>query len=77
MSPKKEIALEIDDQPQVFADATPKIRTIRFGDWEMDTWFVSPYPEEYSVNPILHICEFCLKYMKSEYIADRHKVGYF
>ncbi|CAG8482066.1 11279_t:CDS:2 [Diversispora eburnea] len=72
--PKKEITLEIDDQPQVFADATPKIRTIRFGDWEMDTWFVSPYPEEYSVNPMLHICEFCLKYMKSEYIADRHKM---
>ncbi|CAG8782800.1 15964_t:CDS:2, partial [Acaulospora morrowiae] len=51
IQPREEITMEIEDQPQVFADATPKIRTIRFGDWEMDTWFVAPYPEEYSVNP--------------------------
>ncbi|CAG8638739.1 13012_t:CDS:2, partial [Acaulospora colombiana] len=74
MQPREEITMEIEDQSQVFADATPKIRTIRFGDWEIDTWFVAPYPEEYSVNSVLHICEFCLKYMKSEYIADRHKL---
>src|ERR1043165_2662626 len=76
MQPRQEITFDIEDQPQIFADATPKIRSIRFGDWEMDTWYVAPYPEEYSWYPTLYICEFCLKYMKSKYIADRHKVCY-
>ncbi|CAJ0832573.1 8892_t:CDS:2 [Entrophospora sp. SA101] len=57
-----------------FAVTAPRIKTIRFGEWEMDTWYVAPYPEEYTYNPVLHICEFCLKYMKSEYIMKRHKV---
>jgi hypothetical protein len=74
MQPRQEITFDIEDQPQIFADATPKIRSIRFGDWEMDTWYVAPYPEEYSWYPTLYICEYCLKYMKSKYIADRHKV---
>ncbi|RIA97832.1 acyl-CoA N-acyltransferase [Glomus cerebriforme] len=74
MQPRQEITFDIEDQPQIFADATPKIRSIRFGDWEMDTWYVAPYPEEYSWYPTLYICEYCLKYMKSKYIADRHKM---
>ncbi|KAF8943819.1 Histone acetyltransferase kat7, partial [Haplosporangium bisporale] len=44
-----------------------------FGDWEIDTWYVAPYPEEYSQHPILYICEFCLKYMKSSFMAERHR----
>jgi hypothetical protein len=51
-----------------------KIHQIRIGDYLIDTWYNAPYPEEYSKRPILHICEFCLKYIKSEYIARRHKV---
>lgn len=74
MQPRQETTFDIEDQPQIFADATPKIRSIRFGDWEMDTWYVAPYPEEYSWYPTLYICEYCLKYMKSKYIADRHKM---
>jgi hypothetical protein len=41
----------------------------------MDTWYVAPYPEEYSQYSTLYICEFCMKYMKTEYIAGRHKVS--
>ncbi|ORZ15493.1 hypothetical protein BCR41DRAFT_64499 [Lobosporangium transversale] len=50
------------------------IKKIRFGDWEIDTWYVAPYPEEYSQHPILYICEFCLKYMKSSFMAGRHRM---
>ncbi|SAM07280.1 hypothetical protein [Absidia glauca] len=53
----------------------PKINKIRFGDHLMDTWYVAPYPEEYSQYSTLYICEFCMKYMKTEYIAGRHKVN--
>ncbi|KAI8100187.1 acyl-CoA N-acyltransferase, partial [Halteromyces radiatus] len=53
----------------------PKISQIRFGDYLVDTWYVAPYPEEYSQHPILYICEYCMKYMKSKYVAGRHKVN--
>lgn len=50
------------------------IECIEFGGWEIDTWYAAPYPEEYSRNRILYICEFCLKYMNSDYVAWRHKL---
>jgi len=52
-----------------------KIQCVHFGSFEIDTWYAAPYPEEYSRNKVLYICEFCLKYMNSEYISWRHKVG--
>ena len=53
-----------------------KIQNIHFGGYEIDTWYSAPYPEEYSKNKTLYICEFCLKYMNSEYVSWRHKVCY-
>ena len=54
-----------------------KISIIRFGNYDIDTWYSAPYPEEYSKVPDgrLWLCEFCLRYMKSGFIADRHRVG--
>ncbi|XP_071842806.1 histone acetyltransferase KAT7-like isoform X2 [Apostichopus japonicus] len=48
------------------------LKKIEFGRFEMDTWYSSPYPEEYSRLPKLYICEFCLKYAKSVTILRRH-----
>lgn len=52
------------------------IKCIRFGDFDIDTWYQAPYPEEYSMVPDgrLWICEFCLKYMKSRFMAQRHRL---
>ncbi len=50
------------------------IKTILFGRYELDTWYHSPYPEEYARLGRLYICEFCLKYMKSQTILRRHMV---
>jgi len=36
--------------------------TVEFGEYEIDTSFASPYPDELSNVPKLFICEFCLKY---------------
>lgn len=55
-------------------DDASKIRCIEFGGWEIDTWYAAPYPAEYSINRVLYICEFCLKYMNSDYVAWRHKL---
>ena len=41
------------------------IKTIAFGRYELDTWYHSPYPEEYARLGRLYMCEFCLKYMKN------------
>ncbi|KAJ6155157.1 hypothetical protein N7470_005723 [Penicillium chermesinum] len=51
-----------------------KIKYINFGGYEIETWYAAPYPEEYSRNRVLYICEFCLKYMNSDYVAWRHKL---
>lgn len=55
-----------------------RIRYIRFGDFDIQTWFDAPFPEEYMAIPDgrLWICEFCLKYMKSKFNAYRHKVDH-
>jgi histone acetyltransferase SAS3 len=51
-----------------------KIKCINFGGYEIETWYAAPYPEEYSRNRVLYICEFCLKYLNSDYVAWRHKL---
>lgn len=52
------------------------IKTIAFGRYELDTWYHSPYPEEYARLGRLYMCEFCLKYMKSQTILRRHMVSW-
>lgn len=58
------------------ASTSEKIKTIRFGEFDIDTWYSAPYPEEYQNVPDgrLWLCEFCLKYMKSGFVAGRHRV---
>uniref|UniRef100_A0A8C6VWK5 histone acetyltransferase n=1 Tax=Nothobranchius furzeri TaxID=105023 RepID=A0A8C6VWK5_NOTFU len=52
---------------------------IEFGKFEIQTWYSSPYPPEYSRLHKLYLCEFCLKYMRSRNILLRHtkKCGWF
>ncbi|GIY67061.1 hypothetical protein CDAR_64441 [Caerostris darwini] len=45
---------------------------IEFGKYGIETWYSSPYPQEYARLPKLFLCEFCLKYMKSKNILSRH-----
>lgn len=55
---------------------TLRIRTIRFGQYDIKTWYDAPFPEEYASIPDgrLWICEFCLKYMKSRFAVQRHRL---
>ncbi|KAG0321804.1 hypothetical protein BG000_003102, partial [Podila horticola] len=68
------VTSDMDDSSSHGSTPIATIKKIRFGDWEIDTWYVAPYPEEYSQHPILYICEFCLKYMKSSFMAERHRL---
>ena len=59
-----------------FEPGVLRIRNIRFGPYDIKTWYDAPFPEEYASIPDgkLWICEFCLKYMKSPFAATRHQV---
>lgn len=69
-----ELEKEIDKWASTVTNSSPerKIKTIEIGRYEMETWYASPYPEEYVRLSKLYICEFCLKYMKSGTILRRH-----
>lgn len=50
------------------------IECIYLRDYEIETWYTTPYPEEYNRNKVLYICEYCLKYMNSRYVYHRHQL---
>lgn len=49
-------------------------RFIEFGKYEIQTWYSSPYPQEYARLSKLYLCEYCLKYTKSKVILERHSM---
>lgn len=49
-----------------------RIKKIEIGRYEIITWYSAPYPEEYARLPKIYLCEFCLKYMKTTTILQRH-----
>lgn len=77
--------------PQTYADMDPTtaalekeheaitkvkyIDRIQIGRFEIDTWYFSPYPEEYGKVPKLYICQYCLKYMRLEKTYRYHLVS--
>lgn len=65
---------ETKARTQKLAGPPSKIKCVNFGGYEIETWYAAPYPEEYSRNRVLYICEFCLKYMNSNFVAWRHKL---
>ena len=48
------------------------INKVQLGKYEIDTWYFSPYPEEYGKQTKLWICEYCLKYMRLEATYIQH-----
>ncbi len=50
------------------------IDKIIIGYYEIETWYYSPYPQEFTANKILFICEFCLKYFRKKSTLTKHSV---
>ena len=48
---------------------------IIIGYFTMEPWYYSPYPKEFCNKKILHICEYCLKYMKQKKSLLKHYVS--
>ena len=59
-------------------EETPKnvivknIEKIIIGYYEIETWYYSPFPNEFISNKKLYICEYCLKYMKYKSTLIKH-----
>ena len=52
------------------------IDKVQIGKFEIDTWYFSPYPEEYGKQSRLYICEYCLKYMRLDRTFRYHQVSH-
>ncbi|XP_009299572.1 histone acetyltransferase KAT5a isoform X2 [Danio rerio] len=48
------------------------IGCIELGRHRLKPWYFSPYPQELTSLPIIYLCEFCLKYLKSLKCLQRH-----
>ncbi|CAD6196077.1 unnamed protein product [Caenorhabditis auriculariae] len=56
-------------------DALTRIRNIdaiELGRFRIQPWYFSPYPQQLTHLPCIFICEFCLKYLKSDTCLRRH-----
>ncbi|CAM9930359.1 unnamed protein product [Scytosiphon promiscuus] len=49
------------------------VESVLLGKYEVETWYFSPYPDDYSKLDKLFVCEFCLKYMRKESTLNRHR----
>ena len=54
------------------ATKVKRIDKIMFGKFLVETWYWSPYPEEYQDCPVLHLCEFCLAFFKHKEELQMH-----
>lgn len=63
------IALEKEHQE---VTKVKNVQAIILGKFEIETWYYSPYPEEYCGDEKMFICEFCLKYMKKQLTLLKH-----
>ncbi|CAG8472520.1 6954_t:CDS:2 [Cetraspora pellucida] len=48
------------------------LEAIWFGEHYLQTWYFSPYPQEYTEARVIYICEFCLYHFASEKQFERH-----
>jgi histone acetyltransferase HTATIP len=49
------------------------ISKVQFGRHDLFPWYFSPYPEIFSQEDVIYICEFCLGYYGDEFSFTRHR----
>lgn len=49
------------------------ISKVQFGKYELNPWYFSPYPEAFTHEDLMYICEFCLCYYGDEKSFSRHR----
>ncbi|CAJ2512240.1 Uu.00g052550.m01.CDS01 [Anthostomella pinea] len=49
------------------------ISKVQFGPWDLFPWYFSPYPESFTQEDVIFICEFCLSYYGEKKPFCRHR----
>ena len=49
------------------------VDVLQLGAFEVDCWYRAPYPDEFTSDNRLFVCEFCLKYCKRRKTLVKHK----
>lgn len=49
------------------------ISKVQFGRHDLFPWYFSPYPEQFSLEDVIYICEFCLSYYGDDFAFNRHR----
>ncbi|KAI8056812.1 acyl-CoA N-acyltransferase [Syncephalis plumigaleata] len=62
-----------DDSEHPTTSNVRNIEQVIFGSYLIDTWYYSPYAEEYGRLQRLYVCELCFKYMKRPISYIRHQ----
>ncbi|KAF2240056.1 hypothetical protein EV356DRAFT_572116 [Viridothelium virens] len=60
-------------QNQTEISRVRNLNRIQMGDAEIEPWYFSPYPVEFSDEDMVYICEFCLEYFGEEKPFHRHR----
>jgi GNAT superfamily N-acetyltransferase len=65
----------LDQNSRIAHEEATKLKTIfkvKFGRYYSETWYYSPYPDEYHDIDCIYYCEFCLSFYVSENELKRH-----
>lgn len=60
-------------QNQTEISRVRNLEKIQMGTYEIEPWYFSPYPAEFTDCDIVYICEFCLSYFGSKMQFGRHR----
>ncbi|KAI9757578.1 MAG: Histone acetyltransferase [Chaenotheca gracillima] len=60
-------------QNQAEISRVRNLSKVQMGDSEMEPWYFSPYPLEFTEEDMVYICEFCLSYYAAERQFERHR----
>ncbi|MCJ1454295.1 Histone acetyltransferase [Mycoblastus sanguinarius] len=60
-------------QNQTEISRVRNLQHIQMGAFEMEPWYFSPYPDDFTKADTVHICEFCLSYYPSLQTFTRHR----
>ena len=60
-------------QNQTEISRVRNLSKLQMGRFEMEPWYFSPYPVEFTEEDLVYICEFCLGYFGDDFRFQRHR----
>ena len=60
-------------QNQAEISRVRNLTRVQMGQHEIEPWYFSPYPQEFSETDMVYVCEFCLEYFPDLKPFERHR----